>query len=64
MDNTTLAQKSSIRFPWPRPPIDPPLAYDWLRENEPIHQVATVGRQGMADYTLATMSAQSRPTLG
>ncbi|MEB8326574.1 cytochrome P450 [Dietzia kunjamensis] len=30
-------------FPWPRPPIDPPLAYNWLRDNEPIRQVETVG---------------------
>ncbi|MCD2152598.1 cytochrome P450 [Rhodococcus cerastii] len=44
MDNTTPRPEIlDTAFPWPRPPIDPPLAYDWLRENEPIHQVATVG---------------------
>jgi cytochrome P450 len=26
-------------FPWPRPPIDPPTAYRWLRENAPVRRV-------------------------
>jgi cytochrome P450 len=28
-------------FPWPRPPIDPPAQYSWLRENRPVSRVIT-----------------------
>jgi cytochrome P450 len=28
-------------FPWPRPPIDPPAQYSWLRENRPVTRVIT-----------------------
>ncbi|MGP4017545.1 cytochrome P450 [Saccharopolyspora sp. 5N708] len=28
-------------FPWPRPPIDPPELYGWMRENRPITRVIT-----------------------
>ncbi|MEV0265762.1 cytochrome P450 [Streptomyces sp. NPDC050617] len=29
-------------FPWPRPAVDPPAAYGWLRENAPIRRVELV----------------------
>jgi cytochrome P450 len=35
--DTTLAQP----FPWPRPPIDPPELYGWLRQNRPVTRVIT-----------------------
>ncbi|CAM3093882.1 cytochrome P450 [Prescottella defluvii] len=44
MDSTALRPEAiDTAFPWPRPPIDPPAAYDWLRDNEPISQVTTAG---------------------
>ena len=32
-------------FPWPRPPIDPPDAYAWLRREEPVRRVTLRGNQ-------------------
>ena len=33
----------SAPFPWPRPPIDPPAEYQWLRENAPVTRVEIFG---------------------
>ncbi|NKR42099.1 cytochrome P450 [Rhodococcus hoagii] len=44
MDSTALRPDDiDTPFPWARPPIDPPAAYDWLRANEPIAEVTTFG---------------------
>lgn len=32
-------------FPWPRPAVDPPAAYAWLRDNAPIRRVELKGGQ-------------------
>ncbi|WP_037578045.1 cytochrome P450 [Phaeacidiphilus oryzae] len=41
------AQDLDAPFPWPRPPIDPPAVYSWLRAEEPVRRVTlTGGRPG------------------
>ncbi|MGG7104237.1 cytochrome P450 [Rhodococcus sp. 24CO] len=38
-----VTEHPSAPFPWPRPPIDPPAEYQWLRENAPITRVEIFG---------------------
>lgn len=44
-DITTATAEATIAggFPWPRPSIDPPEMYQWLREERPITRVITHG---------------------
>lgn len=39
----SVTEHPSAPFPWPRPPIDPPAEYQWLRENAPITRVEIFG---------------------
>lgn len=38
-----VTEHPTAPFPWPRPPIDPPAEYQWLRENAPISRVDLIG---------------------
>ncbi|MEU6371574.1 cytochrome P450 [Streptomyces sp. NPDC046909] len=45
-DTTTITAEAAEatvagRFPWPRPRIDPPEVYQWLREERPVTRVIT-----------------------
>lgn len=39
--NSSIPDTLASPFPWPRPPVEPPEAYAWLRENEPVRRVIT-----------------------
>ena len=39
----SVTEHPSAPFPWPRPPIDPPAEYQWLRENASVTRVEIFG---------------------